>query len=245
MRLSLILLISVLATAQVRLERVDPASTSAADRQLLSGAQTVNSLGCRLSPVKPAIGLDLRFHSGYWVAVQLQTIAQRAGELRTLVRVTPVAQPDRPVFLARSIAVPQLDPGANGEAQLKGEYVVGPGRYRVDWLTAAGPLACSAHWKIETRADPSLEGAPLAMAPETVDELPEDPFYAGADKPGASPHAFNVKILVNFSAPAPDHGSLTSDDMRGILSILQAVAREPRFGRFSVVAFSIDQQTVV
>jgi hypothetical protein len=233
------------AGSQARLERVDQSSISAADRQLLSDPQTVNDLGCRPEVVKPAIGLDLRFHSGYSVTVQLQNLAGRAGELRTLVRVTPLAKPDRPVFLARSIAVPPLDPGTNGEAELKGEFVVGPGQYRVDWLTAAGALACSAHWQIETSDDPSLVNAPLAMTAGTVDEVPADPFHAGKDKPGAVDPAFNVKLLVNFSAPVLDHGSMTSDDLRGITAILRGVAREPRFGRFSVVAFSIDQQRIV
>jgi hypothetical protein len=244
-RFSLLLIIPVLASTQVRLERVDPASIAPADSKLLSNSRTVNDLACRPAPVKPAIGLDLRFHSGYEVTLQLQNIAGRGGELRTVVRVTSVARPDRPVFLAASIPVPPQGPASNGEADLKGEYVVGPGQYRVDWLTAAGGLSCSAHWQIETKADASLRGVPLGMPANTADAVPADPFDDGSDKPRTAAHGFNVKLLVNFSAPGLDTGSMTSDDLRGITAILQGVAREPRFGRFSLVAFSVDQQRVV
>jgi hypothetical protein len=243
--LCVIVLVPVTASAQLRLQRVDPGSVSARDLQLLSDPQTLNDLGCRVAVVKPAIGLDLRFHSGYSVTAQLHSIAGRAAEISTLVRVTPVAQPDRKVFLARSIAVPQLDSATSGEAEFQGEYAVGPGRYSVDWLTAGGALACSAHWEIEAKDDPSLDGAPLAIAADTADELPADPFYPSRDRLPAATHSFNVKLLVNFSAPAPDHGSMSSDDLRGITAILRGLAREPRFGRFALVAFSIDQQRVV
>jgi hypothetical protein len=55
----------------------------------------------------------------------------------------------------------------------------------------------------------------------------------------------NVKVLVNF-APLHAHGAtLQPLDTVALVSILRTIVREPRIGRFSVVAFNLEEQRIL
>jgi hypothetical protein len=73
--------------------------------------------------------------------------------------------------------------------------------------------------------------------------LTRGPKFPG--RPGRSGSAAHAKILVNFSAATPDRALPTPADIRGMISILRAVERHAGFGRFSIVAVSVDNQQVL
>jgi hypothetical protein len=106
----------------------------------------------------------------------------------------------------------------------------------VDWLTRNGPAAgCSAHWRIDAKVNAGLKEAPLALAPGAVEEAPPYPFQAPPPAVQRSSHPLYVKVFVNYSG----------SDANLAMLFLTAVTREPRFGRFSVVAFSTDLDRVI
>lgn len=86
---------------------------------------------------------------------------------------------------------------------------------------------------------------PLAIAPNTIDELPVDAFNDSPSIPSDRRHPLYAKVLVNFSPGTDSGGILTKDDLRAIVFILRGVARQPGFGVFSIVAFSLDEQRVL
>jgi hypothetical protein len=232
-----------LGAAEHQLRPVDPTHISIAERAQLASGARVNSLGCSITKLEPAMGLDLRFRAGLTTDVPMKRVAG-GGTLRTLVVVTPLDAPDAATTFSMETRVP-ADVASSGIAEMTGVFAVGPGRYRTDALVVYGPAACSEHWRFEARLDKSLEGMPLPIPPEKAESLPEDPFTESSKLSARSANPLRIKVLVNYAPAALDGALLTDDDVRGITSILRAVARETRFGQFSVVAFSSDQQRVL
>lgn len=55
----------------------------------------------------------------------------------------------------------------------------------------------------------------------------------------------NVKVLVNFAPQNERAATLQPYDTSALVSILRTISREPRIGRFSLVAFNLQEQRVV
>jgi hypothetical protein len=214
------------------------------DEALLSGKGKHNDLDCSVESVKPEMKLDLRFHSGYVAEIPLKQIAGNGTELRTTVRVTPIADAGNSVVFTDTVTAPAIARGTGGSVDLGGEYVVGPGRYRVDWLIRDGAgHACSAHWKIETKIHHGMEKLPFPVPADTAEEAPIDAFQS-AETNKRDPHLLHAKVLVNFS-PGPQSEPVLSDaEILSLTSILRAVVRQPQFADFSVVGFSMDEEQV-
>jgi hypothetical protein len=59
------------------------------------------------------------------------------------------------------------------------------------------------------------------------------------------PSPLKVKVLVNFAPQNAQASSLKPIDTIALVSILRRIAREPEFGKFSVVAFNIQEQRIL
>src|SRR5205814_1909636 len=72
----------------------------------------------------------------------------------------------------------------------------------------------------------------------------EPPVDRASDTPrGEGP--LNVKVLVNFAPQNSRSATLQPLDMNALVAILRSIAREPRIGRFSIVAFNMQEQRVL
>jgi hypothetical protein len=54
-----------------------------------------------------------------------------------------------------------------------------------------------------------------------------------------------VKVIVNFAPQDSAAAALHPLDMNALISILRGIAREPRIGKFSIVAFNLQERRVV
>ena len=86
----------------------------------------------------------------------------------------------------------------------------------------------------------------IDIPPGVVRPSEDDPFE---DEPpaqtGRRHGPVRAKILVNFAPQNGNRTALQPDDINGLLSILHSIAREPRIGTFSLVAFNAEQQQVI
>jgi hypothetical protein len=55
----------------------------------------------------------------------------------------------------------------------------------------------------------------------------------------------NVKVMINFAPQNADSATLQPLDTNALLSILRNISREPRIGKFSMVAFNMQEQRVI
>jgi hypothetical protein len=94
-------------------------------------------LPCTVTPVKPALGFDLKFHVGYDVSVPLRDLAGTENTLTMLFRITPDNHKDDPVYFTQKYSVPSIEESAKGDAYLQGGFDLGEGKYHVDWLMRA------------------------------------------------------------------------------------------------------------
>src|SRR5580704_10377952 len=71
------------------------------DAAILESQETRKDLPCNATPVKPTLGFDLKFHSGYEVNVPLRELAGAQNLLTMIYRVTPAAHKDEPVYMSQ------------------------------------------------------------------------------------------------------------------------------------------------
>ncbi|MBV8907208.1 MAG: acetyltransferase [Acidobacteriia bacterium] len=217
------------------------------DAAILESQEIRKDLPCVVNPVKPALGFDLKFHSGYSVTIPLKELAGEGNQLTMVFRVTAVAHPDEQVYLSQRMSVPVIPEDAKGEASLQGSFNIGDGKYHVDWLMRdRNEHVCSSNWDIEANLPPKDREMPLDIGPNMVEAADAEPFKEEPPIERAHDGApLNVKVMVNFAPQNAYSAALQPLDTNALVSILRNIAREPRIGRFSIVAFNMQEQRVI
>ncbi len=217
------------------------------DGAVLESQEVRKDLPCTVTPTKPSLGFDLKFHTGYEVGIPLKELAGSGNQLTIVFRVTPENHPDEPVYFAQHIAVPAIADDAKGEPYLEGQFDVGEGKYHVDWLMRdRSERVCADFWDFDASLSSRDKEMVLNIQPSMVQASDTEPFKVEAPvERAARSQPLNVKVIVNF-APQDDHSvTLQPLDTNALVSILRNIAREPRIGMFSIVAFNMQEQRVI
>ncbi len=236
------------ATAQVPISGgPGPVRIFNTDMAILETQDPRKDIPCTVTPGKAILGFDLRFHGGYDVNVPLKELAGSENQLTVVFRVTPQEHKDQQSFFVQHFKVPALDEDAKGEVTLNGSVDLGEGSYHVDWLMRdRSERVCSFYWDVEAALPPKDKQIELGLAAGQVEQLQPEQFI---DEPPVSrtpsPQPLNIKVLVNFAPQNHDAASLQPHDTLALVSILRRISREPQFGKFSVVAFNIQEQRVL
>jgi hypothetical protein len=216
------------------------------DLALLEAQEVRKDLACSVDPVKPVLGFDLRFHGGYDINLPLREVAGNENLLSVLVRVTPEAHKDEPAYFIQRINVPKLPDDAKGDAVLGGLFDLGEGKYHIDLLMKdRSERVCSFYWDAEAvLAERDKEIRP-DIAPGAVERAEYEQFNEEPPVERASSKPLNIKILVNFAPQNSNLSSLRPIDTLALVTVLRRLSREPQFGKFSVVAFNVQEQRVL
>src|SRR5215471_13192500 len=75
------------------------------DLAVLESGETRKDIPCTVTPTKPTLGFDLKFHAGYEVTIPLKDLAGGENMLNILFRVEPQNHRDQPTYLAQHIRV--------------------------------------------------------------------------------------------------------------------------------------------
>jgi len=220
---------------------------SGTDLAVLEAREPRDDLPCRLTPLKPAVGFDLKFHSGYEVAIPMRELAGLENLLTVIFRVTPEGAPERTRYFSQKIRVPSIEADARGDAHLQGAFDLGEGVYQVDWLMRdRAERVCASFWRAEAALAPKEKDLALTLPPATAAAADEDQF---ADEPPAEKDYSNaplsVKVLVNFAPQNSGAATLERADTAALVSILRTIQRDPRIARYSVVAFNLQEQRIL
>ena len=217
------------------------------DMAVLRSGETRDDLSCQVVPLPPKLGFDLQFLAGYRVSIPLKALAGAGDKLRMLFRILPLDGGNSYTYFVDRHSVPAIEPDAEGHAVLTGQYVLGPGRYRVEWLMRnRAEQVCATNWEIETNTAENLDALAATRGAYTV--APRDPDLFTAEPPvlrSATDDLLHVKILINFTPSDPRDLRLRQYDLRNIISIVRAISREPNVGTFSVVAFNMQKERVI
>jgi hypothetical protein len=217
------------------------------DWAILEVQDTRQDLPCSANPVKPTLGFDLRFHAGYEVSVPLKDLAGAENVLTMVFRVTPEARKEEPIYFVQRVRVPLIEADASGNAYLQGAFDVGEGKFHVDWLMRdRGDRVCSAYWDAEAVLPPKDKAVVPAIETGAVQPAEAEAFKEEPpiERTQTEP-PLNVKVLVNFAPQDSRSATLQPLDTAALVSILRTISREPRIGRFSLVAFNLQEQRIL
>ncbi len=216
------------------------------DLAVLEAQEVRDDLPCSVDPVKPTLGFDLRFHGGYDIRLPLRDIAGSENRLSILVRVTPEGRPDAPTYFSQRIHVPKIPEDAKGEASLGGLFDLGEGKYHVDLLMRdRAERVCSFYWDAEAVLSDRDKDIQPAIAAGAVEQAQYEQFNEEPPVERAPGKPLNIKILVNFAPQNSRLSSLRPIDTLALVTVLRRLSQEPQFGRFSVVAFNVQEQRVL
>ena len=217
------------------------------DWAVLEMQEPRKDLPCTVSPIKPLLGFDLRFHAGYDVSIPLKDLSGADNLLTMLFRVTAENHKDDPQFFVQRVKVPSIEPEASGSAYVQGGFDVGEGRYHVDWLMRdRSERFCSSYWDTEATLAPKDKQLVLPISAGAVEASEQEPFKEEPPVERAQGEPpLNVKVLINFAPQNAQAATLQPLDTAALVSILRTIAREPHIGRFSIVAFNLQEQRVL
>jgi hypothetical protein len=236
--------------AQVLMPRAGPGGSVrlfASDAAILEAREERKDIPCTVTPNKPVLGFDLKFHSGFEVTVPLKELAGSENQLTMVFRVTPDGRPDDAVYLSQHTSVPALEPDASGPAYLQGGFDVGEGKYHVDWLMRDRlERVCSSNWEINAVLPARDKQMALDINAAIVQPTDFEPFKQEPPvERDQNETPLNVKVVVNFAPQDAGSATLRPLDTNALLSILRSISREPRINKFSIVAFNIQEQRVI
>jgi len=217
------------------------------DLAVLEAGDIRKDLPCTAVSSKPLLGFDLRFHSGFEVTVPLHELAGSENLLTVLFRVSPVEPKGDPIYLTQRIRVPAIEDEAKGDAYLQGAFDIGEGKYHLDWLMRdRAERVCSNSWDIEATLPPKDKQIALVMTPGEIRAADREQFRDEPPVARSSEEApLNVKVLVNFAPQNARAATLQPLDTSALVSILRNISRDPRIGRFSLVAFNLQEQRII
>src|SRR6185312_12057548 len=116
-------LLCVLSCAQVSAQTLlssggGPVHLVGSDLAVLEAQDVRKEINCNVTPEKPALGFDLRFHAGFSVTVPLKELAGTENLLTILFRVIPDNHKDDPMYFTQRVRVPSIEEDAKGDAYL-------------------------------------------------------------------------------------------------------------------------------
>ena len=218
------------------------------DAAVLEARETRKDVPCTVTPVRPVLGFDMKFHAGYDVSIPLKDLAGSDNNLTMVFRVAPDQKPDEAVYFSQHWTVPMIESDAGGSATLSGTFDMGEGKYHVDWLMRdRAERVCSFNWDSEATLPGrdrmmALDIPASAVQPADTEPFKEEPALE-ARAVAADP--LKVKVMINFAPQDALSATLQPIDTKALLSMLRNMAREPRITRFSVVAFNMQEQRVI
>lgn len=217
------------------------------DLAVFEAREPRRDLPCAVSPNKPMLGFDLRFHASYEVTIPLRELAGKDNLLTVLFRVRSQARPEEPVYFIQRIRVPEIEEEARGDVYLQGGFDIGEGSYTVDWLMRdRAERVCSAFWDVKAALADRDRGMELRINPGQISEPEQDQFREEPPVVRLSGgESLYVKILINFAPQNSRAATLQAYDTSALVAILRTIAREPRIGKFTLVAFNLQEQRVL
>lgn len=218
-----------------------------ADNAILETREPRKDIPCSVEPMKPVLGFDLRFHSGYEVSIPLKELAGSENMLTMIFRVAPAGRREDSVYFSQHVKVPEIPEDAGGNAYLQGYFDLGEGKYDIDWLMRdRTERYCSSYWDVEAELAERDRQVPLQLGPGAVASADDAAFKEEPPVQRVSTEPpLNVKVLVNFAPQRSHSATLQPFDTSALVAILRGIAREPKIGRFSIVAFNLQEQRVI
>jgi hypothetical protein len=200
-------------------------------------------LKCEVSPLRPVFNFSFRFQSGYMVQVPMRQYSGKGNIWAVFTRVTPESG-EKAVYMGDRFQIPEV-PKTKASVEFAGMYLVGEGKYRVDWklMDNAGRV-CRKRWTVEAKRNRNERLVESAMPPGTVSEL----SLRGAPRTVLAPSdtpPFRLTILLHTAPLSPRRTRISARDRVVLTGALSALLERLPTSSVRMVVFSLDQQKEV
>ena len=223
-----------------------PVQLLPSDAAIIETETARKDLPCTVTPIKPVLGFDLRFHAGYGVTLPLKELAGNGDNLTMIFKVTSEQSKDSPSFFSQKFIVPPVEEDSKGDTYLEGTFDVGEGAYHVDWMMRDRmERVCSSDWDITASLAAQDQNIRPVISSSEIEAAERDFFRPDPPVSRTASDSFRVKLLVNFAPQNSASSAMPPVDTSAIVSILRSIHRDPHIGRFSLVAFNMTDQKVV
>jgi hypothetical protein len=219
---------TVVAPAQVRglLQKFEPQANE-------------QELRCDVMPVKPALNFSFRFQAGFIARVPMSQYSGPGHRWAMLIRVTP--EGGDAVHLMSVIRLPDI-PKMRITAEVGGGYLVGEGRYDVQWMMFddSGRI-CRKTWTVEAKLRHGERTIRVAMPPQTVRGFS---WFPPPEAPRNSDDAAPLRLTVLLHA-APlslRRTTLRAGDSMMLVGLLSSLLERLPTRSVRLVVFNLDQQ---
>jgi hypothetical protein len=221
---------------------VEPAKVSTALANAFRASPVEQILRCEVTPAQPTLDFRFRFQAGYSVNVPMEQYLGPNHAWVIVTRVTP--QGGKPSYLASRVPLPDVPPN-NVRVDTFGGFVVGPGRYRVEWaMYDDTDRVCRKDWNIEAKLSRGERNVKLDVPPDAVGDfsgrgLPPQ-TRARDDAP-----PFRLTILLHAAPASPRRTLLRINDRNLLISTLASLAGSVPALSVRLAVFNLDKQQVI
>jgi len=197
-------------------------------------------LACEVRGFKPELDLAFRFGTGYSLSVPLKQFQGPDRQLAILMRVTSL--PDGlPVYLGSRVFLPPV-PKTNEVMESGGVFLVGEGKYRVDWVMYDDQdRVCRHSWTLTAALKGSQRAIKAAIPAGTVAGI------SGRGLPPASNMRdqgapFRLTVMLQAAPASPRRTTLQPRDRVMLLGTLATMLNRMPVSWVRLVVFNLDQQ---
>ncbi len=197
-------------------------------------------LRCDASYLRPLLNYSFRFQAGYIVRVPMEQYQGPGHVWVILERITPEGDPAKAVYLGDKFMLPEV-PKTNVELPVVGGYLLGEGRYRVDWMMwdDLGRMVVK-QWTLEAVRTYANRNVKMAIAPGTVAEF--SLRGAGTARPADDAAAIRLTVLMEAAPMSWRRVRLRATDQIMLLGGLSALLERVPAKWVRLVVFNLDQQ---
>jgi hypothetical protein len=218
---------------------LDPAKIPESFKRFTVPAGT-KPLRCDPSYIRPVLNFSFRFQAGYMVRVPMDQYQGPGHTWVIMERITPEGYPAKAVYLGDRFMLPEV-PKTAIELPVVGGYLLGEGRYRVEWmmLDDLGRVALK-QWTLEAERSYANRGVKIAMPPGTVAEF--SLRGSGATHAADDAAAIRLTVLLDAAPMQARRMRLRANDQIMLLGGLSALLERVPTKSVRLVVFNLDQQ---
>jgi hypothetical protein len=197
-------------------------------------------LHCQVQPIAPRLNFSFRLQAGYVVRLPLKQYFGPKHALAILSRVTP--EGGEPSYFATGVRLPDI-PKTKNEMELGGQYLVGEGRYTVDWvLFDETNRICRKSWRFEAKLDPAERSLKLGLPPQSVRELSFRRWSVGGKSLDDVRPIRRLTVFLHAAPIVTRSIRFRAQDRGVLLSSLASLLETLPARSVRLVVFNLDQQ---
>lgn len=204
---------------------------------------------CRVQLFGPRLDFELRFFTGFRIFAPTMPLEGPSRYFVLRVMVTPLDQPDaKPSMFERTFRSGPIPALKKREIMISDSIATGPGRYEIAWavIDTRGP-SCFVVEQFKAELRKKDRDTKLSVEPGEVINSRIQMFRSEKVVVGDSPQRpLNVKVFLNLDVPRTRARTrVRLWELMPRIAALRALSRHPRIGGVSMVAYSVEEQSVV